>query len=625
MNGQYDVVVVGGGHAGCEAAAAAACMGCRTALLTFDINAPAKMSCNPAIGGVAKGQLVREIDALGGIMSHIADRAGIHFRVLNGSKGPAVRSPRAQSDRESYSRLMKERLQSLPNLDLLEGEGTALLVRNGAVEGVADRTGNPVPGKTVVLTPGTFLGGLMHFGLKTVAGGRIGDHPAQLLADHLHSLGFALGRLKTGTPARLAKDSIDFSSLDKQEGDACPQPFSYHPEVSVRNRICCYITRTTERTHDAIRRNLDQSPLYTGKITGIGPRYCPSIEDKIHRFPDKISHPIFLEPEGIDSNIVYPNGISTSLPEEVQREFIHTIPGLENARILKPGYAVEYFFSNPQDLYPWEESKRIRGLFLAGQINGTSGYEEAATQGLIAGINAALQVRGEEPFVLGREEAYIGVLIDDLVTKGTEEPYRLFTSSAEHRLLLRQDNADFRLMHHAYRLGLAPQAWHDEVEGWKREIEQLREELEKRIIVPSDAIRDRFNELQLGEISHPTPLIQILRRPPMTAVNLVYFDVDVRRYHPRVLEQLEIETKYQGYVEMQYKQIEEDKKADRRAIPPTIDYDSMTGLRNEAREKFKRVRPTTIGQAARIPGIVPADITVLWINVMKQSREPSAA
>ncbi len=621
----YEVIVVGGGHAGCEAAAAAANMGCKTALLTFDLDAFAKMSCNPAIGGVAKGQLVREIDALGGIMAQIADRAGIHFKTLNASKGPAVRSPRSQSDRALYSIAMKERLQSIPMLDLVQGEGSSLMVENGELKGVSDRQGNKLYGRMVIITTGTFLGGLMHFGMKSVEGGRIGDSPSKALANNLEELGFALGRLKTGTPARLAKNSIDFSSLEKQPGDEPPKHFSFHPEVPLENKICCYLTRTNQKTHEAIASNLDKSPLYSGKIVGVGPRYCPSIEDKIHRFPDKLSHQIFLEPEGPDCNLVYPNGISTSLPEEVQLAFIRTIPGLEKAEIVKPGYAVEYFYSNPQDLYPWMESKRLPGLFMAGQINGTSGYEEASAQGLIAGINAALRIRNEEPFILGREEAYIGVLLDDLVTKGVNEPYRLFTSSAEYRLLLRQDNADFRLMEKGYRLGLVPRAWYDEIQLWNKQKKTLHEELAHRTVVPNDEVRHLFEELNLGDLSHPTPLLHILRRAKMNINDLKRFGIDLSPYHSRALEQLEIETKYQGYIERQLKEIEEERKADLRKIPLDLDYDNIHSMRKEAREKFKRVQPRTIGQASRIPGIVPADITVLWVSVMKHHKEETAA
>ncbi len=617
----YDVIVVGGGHAGCEAASAAARMGRRTALLTFSIKTIAQMSCNPAIGGVAKGQLVREIDALGGIMAHVSDKAGIHFRILNSSKGPAVRSPRAQADFDLYTSAMVERLQATPNLDILEGEGAEVLIKDNKVYGIADASGHRLESRTVILTPGTFLGGLMHFGFNKVEGGRIDDFTSNQLAANLQSHGLALGRLKTGTPARILGSSINYDVMEKQQGDDPPQPFSHHPETRVQNQVCCYLTRTTEKTHEIIANNFDKSPLFTGKITGVGPRYCPSIEDKVKKFPEKTSHQVFIEPVGKDGKLIYPNGISTSLPLDVQLAYIQTIPGMENAEIVKPGYAVEYFYSNPQDLYPWMESKRISGLFMAGQINGTSGYEEAAAQGLVAGINAALKIAGEEPVTFGRDEAYVGVLCDDLVTKGTEEPYRLFTSSAEYRLMLRQDNADFRLMELGYKVGLIPREWHEEVVGWKNDIAKLKEELLHRFIVPGESIRELFGEMELGEISQPTPLLHVLRRKNMTSTALDRFGVDIKPYHARVLEQLEIETKYHGYIERQKKAIEEDRKADLRRIPPGINYRQFNNLRNEAREKFERVQPATIGQAARIPGIVPADITVLWVNVMKQTKE----
>ena len=617
----YDVLVCGGGHAGCEAAAASARMGCKTALITFRLDTLAMMSCNPAIGGVAKGQLVREVDALGGIMGHMADETGIQFRTLNSSRGPAVRSPRCQSEYRQYPIAMRRRLEKISNLDLIEAEVAAVLVKSGEIIGIGLKDGRQIQSRTVVITSGTFLGGLLHFGLNTKEGGRIDDFASYALSDNLHELKLPLGRLKTGTPARLLTSSIKFDQLESQGGDEPPLPFSFHPEVQVRNHVYCYMTRTNERTRDAIMGNLDKSPLYTGKITGTGPRYCPSIEDKYHRFPDKASHQVFLEPMGIQDEWVYPNGISTSLPVEVQYQFIHTIPALENAIIAKPAYAVEYYYSNPQDLFPWLESKTVRNLFLAGQVNGTSGYEEAAAQGLMAGINAALKSRNEDPFILGREEAYIAVMIDDLVTKGTKEPYRLFTSSAEHRLLLRQDNADFRLMQYGYQLGLIPREWHEEILVWKKQVQDLQEQLSHRFISPTDSIKELFMELELGEISTPTRLQHILRRTNMKPEYLDRLGMDSKTYHPRVLEQVDIETKYQGYIEREYKQVEEDRKADRRMIPPTIDYYAIVALRNEAKEKFKKIQPLTIGQAARIPGIFPSDITVLWVHILKMNKE----
>lgn len=609
----YDVVVIGGGHAGCEAAAAAARMGAKTILLTFDPDRVAYMSCNPAIGGVAKGQLVREIDALGGLIARVTDRCAIHYRMLNTSRGPAVHSPRAQCERQAYPGVMKSLLDALPYLTVAKGEGVALIERDGKLAGVADRNGNVIPARAAVIASGTFLGGLMHCGEKQTVGGRVGEPASVQLAAHLEERGFDLLRLKTGTPARLARHSIDMESLEKQTGDEPPRRFSFEPGgPTPENRVACRMTRTGVETHDIIRSGLDRSPLYGGAIKGIGPRYCPSIEDKVVKFPDRDSHLIFLEPEGVEEDVVYPNGISTSLPIDIQERFIRTIPGLERVEILLPGYAIEYFASNPMDMTAWLESKRLPGLFLAGQINGTSGYEEAAAQGLVAGINAVLRQRGEEPFVPTREESYIGVMVDDLVTKGVTEPYRLFTSSAEHRLLLRQDNADLRLTPHAARLGLVSQDRLSEVERIERETRAIVQVLQNHSLGPTDSVNDRLRNMGLEPVTRPVTLEALLRRPGVDLSHVRAMGVEIPPARPRVREQVEIEVTYAFYVERHRKQVDAQRHYNSVRLPEELDYASLPGLRRETVDKLSRIRPTSLGQAARVSGVRPADLAILY-------------
>ncbi len=614
---KYDVLVIGGGHAGCEAVLASARMGCSTLMLTTNLDTIALMSCNPAIGGLAKGQLVREIDALGGEMAKNIDVTGIQFRRLNTKKGSAVISSRAQADRQAYRLRMKSVLEKQENLELRQGLVERLLVESGEVYGVETAFKERFLAKTVIITTGTFLNGLIHIGLNHFPAGRMGDAPSIGLAENLRDLGFEVGRLKTGTTPRLNGDTIDFSKTGAQKGDDPPHPFSFSTGEVRQKQVVCYVTYTNPRTHEIIKRGLDRSPLFTGVIKGTGARYCPSIEDKVVRFAEKDRHQIFLEPEGYHTVEYYPNGLATSLPLDIQVKMLRSISGLEDVEVMRPGYAIEYDYINPIQLKPTLETKQINNLFHAGQINGTSGYEEAAAQGLIAGANAVLRVKDKEPFILNRSEAYIGVLIDDLVTKGTEEPYRMFTSRAEYRLLLREDNADLRLMEKGYQIGLIKDAIYKRLETKKEVIGNGLKRLKATTIYPRKEVNDKLVGLRSSPLRNVSTLEGLLKRPEISYQDLYLFDSLPSDLPDEIVRHLEIHVKYKGYIDRQQQQVEQCKKMEEIVIPPDLDYREIPGLSREVREKLVKIRPYTLGQTSRISGITPAAISILTIYLKK--------
>lgn len=617
---RFDVLVIGGGHAGTEAALAAARMGCKTLLLTHNVETLGQMSCNPAIGGIGKSHLVREVDALGGAMGIATDLAGIQFRVLNSRKGPAVRATRAQADRVLYKAAIREILENQPNLQIFQQAADDLIVKGDKVCGAVTQTGIKIYATSVVLTTGTFLGGIIHLGLNNYSGGRAGDPPSTALAARMRELPLRVGRLKTGTPPRIDARSVDFSVMEAQPSDEILPVMSFlgkpedHPQ-----QISCYITHTNERTHEIIRNNLDRSPMYAGVIEGIGPRYCPSIEDKIHRFADKSSHQVFMEPEGLTTHELYPNGVSTSLPFDVQIDLVRTIRGLEQAHITRPGYAIEYDFFNPQDLQPSLETKIIHNLFFAGQINGTTGYEEAAAQGLLAGMNAARRVQEKDSWYPRRDEAYLGVMVDDLITLGTSEPYRMFTSRAEYRLLLREDNADLRLTEKGRELGLIDDLRWQAFETKRNAIELEKARLKDAFIHPNTPAAESLASKLEQPLGREQGLLDLLKRPELDYWDLAHLAPGELPTNPQVQEQVQIQVKYAGYIDRQVDDIARVRRQESTPLPLDLDYSQVAGMSNEIKNKLSEVRPASLGQAGRIPGVTPAAVSMLLIHLKKRS------